>query len=93
MLFIDASQYYQGEKKQNRLRQSDIDRVAKAFFAFKSEPKYAHRATIEEIRTNEFNLNIARYVDTSEEEKGIDVGAAGGRDRSAGIRSCEDARR
>jgi type I restriction enzyme M protein len=38
-------------------------------------PKYAHRATIDEIRENEFNLNIPRYVDTSEEAEEIDVAA------------------
>jgi type I restriction enzyme M protein len=37
--------------------------------------KYAHRATLDEIRENEFNLNIPRYVDTSEEEEEIDVAA------------------
>ena len=38
-----------------------------------AEPKYAYRATLEEIRENEFNLNVPRYVNTSEEEQEIDV--------------------
>ena len=39
----------------------------------KDVPKYAHLATIEEIRQNDYNLNIPRYVDTSEEEEEIDI--------------------
>ena len=35
--------------------------------------KYAHRATLKEIRENDFNLNIPRYVDTFEEEEEIDI--------------------
>ena len=42
------------------------------FKAFKSVPKYAHRATFDELKDAEFNLNIPRYVDTFEEEKEID---------------------
>ena len=73
VLFIDASRDYQDEKKQNRLRPTDINRVVNAFMAFKSEHHYAHRATIEEIQENDFNLNIPRYVDTFEEEEQIDI--------------------
>jgi len=43
------------------------------FKAGKSVEKYAYRATLAEIRENEFNLNIPRYVDTFEEEAEIDV--------------------
>ena len=39
----------------------------------KDIPKYAHLASIEEIRQNEYNLNIPRYVDTTEEEEEIDI--------------------
>lgn len=75
ILFIDASQDYQDDKKQNRLRPQDIDRVVSTFKAFKSEPKYAYRATVDEVRANDFNLNIPRYVDTSEVEQEIDIAA------------------
>ena len=56
---------------------NDEDIVA-AFRNFESKPKYAHRATIEEIRENDFNRNIARYVDTSEAEQEIDIAAVQG---------------
>lgn len=63
------------DKKQNRLGDRNIADVVAAFEAFESKPKYAHRATIEEVRENDFNLNIPRYVDTSEAEPEIDVAA------------------
>lgn len=73
VLFIDASREFRDDKKQNRLRPQDIDKIVSTFRAFKSVPKYAHRAKFKEIEENEFNLNIPRYVDTSEEEKEIDI--------------------
>jgi type I restriction enzyme M protein len=75
VLFIDASRDYQGDKKQVRLRPKDIDRVMSAFSRFESESQYAYRATLAEIRENDFNLNIPRYVKVSEEEQEIDVKA------------------
>lgn len=75
VLFIDASREFLDDKKQNRLRTQDIDKIVGTFQKFKNVPKYAHRAKFKEIEENEFNLNIPRYVDTSEEEKEIDVAA------------------
>ncbi len=73
VLFIDASREFESGKNQNRLREEDISRIAKTFEAFKAVDKYAHPATIEEIRENEFNLNIPRYVDTFEPEPEVDI--------------------
>ncbi len=75
VLFIDASSEYEDEKNQNRLRPEDIDKIVTVFRARKSVDKYAHRATIDEIRKNEFNLNVARYVDTFEEQEEVDLAA------------------
>lgn len=75
VLFIDASREYQDDKKQNRLRARDIEKIVATFQKCKSVPKYAHRAKRKEIEENEFNLNIPRYVDTSEAEDEIDVAA------------------
>jgi type I restriction enzyme M protein len=75
VLFIDASGEYQDDKRQNRLRPQDIVKIVGTYRAYKSVPQYAHWATLDEIRENEFNLNIPRYVDTSEEEEEIDVAA------------------
>lgn len=73
VLFIDASRDYADEKKQTRLRPEDLGKIVGTYQAFETVPKYAHRATAKEIVDNEFNLNIPRYVDTTEEEAEIDI--------------------
>ena len=73
ILFIDASNEYEKEKNQNKLSDQNIDKIIKAYRDRKDIPKYAHLATIDEIRQNDYNLNIPRYVDTYEEEEEIDI--------------------
>ena len=73
VLFIDASREYLDDKNQNRLRDQDIERIVKTYQRFETEPKYAYRATFDEIEENDFNLNIPRYVDTFEEEEEVDI--------------------
>jgi type I restriction enzyme M protein len=75
VLFIDASRDYQNDKNQNRLRQSDIDKIVATYQARETVDKYAYLASFEEIKDNDFNLNIPRYVDTFEEEQEIDINA------------------
>ena len=75
VLFIDASQDYQEGKSQNRLRPQDIEKIVKAFLNRRTVSKYAHLASFDEIKENEFNLNISRYVDTFDEEEEIDIKA------------------
>lgn len=75
VLFIDASRDYADDKKQNRLRPEDIQKIVSTYDKFESVDKYAHRATLEEIQENEYNLNIPRYVDTFEEEEEVDIAA------------------
>ncbi len=73
VLFIDASNDFEKGKNQNRLTDENIERIIKTYHERKEVPKYAHLASIEEIRQNDYNLNIPRYVDTSEEEVEIDI--------------------
>jgi len=73
VLFIDASKDFDGGKKQNKLREQDMNKVVEAYTAFESIEKYAHRAKFEEIAGNDFNLNIPRYVDTFEAEEEVDL--------------------
>lgn len=73
ILFIDASNDFEKNKNQNNLRDEDIDKIIKTYKERKDAPKYAHAASIEEVRENDFNLNIPRYVDTFEEEEPIDL--------------------
>lgn len=83
VLFIDASREYDSGKNQNKLREQDINHIAKTCHLFNrgelqpgvTEDKYSYVATLAEIRENDFNLNIPRYVDTFEEEEEIDVAA------------------
>jgi len=73
VLFIDASREFDKTKNQSRL--SD-DHVAKIFDAYKNRKevdKYSHKASLAEIKENDYNLNISRYVDFFEDEEAIDV--------------------
>ncbi|HXK50062.1 MAG TPA: type I restriction-modification system subunit M [Clostridiales bacterium] len=73
VMFIDASRDYDPGKNQNTLSEKHIDKILNTFKERKDVDKYAHLATFDEIRENEFNLNIPRYVDTFEEEEEIDI--------------------
>ncbi|MBR9814296.1 type I restriction-modification system subunit M [bacterium] len=73
ILFIDASRDFAADKTQNRLREEDLARVIKTVQERKSVDKYAHVASLDEIRENDFNLNVPRYVDTFEEEEEIEL--------------------
>lgn len=73
ILFIDASQHFEKDKKQNRLREEDIDLIFETYKNRQDVDKLAHVATLDEIKDNDYNLNIPRYVDTFEEEPPIDL--------------------
>lgn len=73
VLFIDASKDFAKGKNQNILRDQDIDKIINTYKKRQDVDKYAHLATMDEIKENEYNLNIPRYVDTFEEEAPIDI--------------------
>lgn len=75
VLFIDASREFLDGKNQNKLRDEDIEKIVRTFKKFKTVDKYAYRANFDEIKENDFNLNIPRYVDTFEEEEEVDIPA------------------
>ena len=75
VLFIDASNLYEKEKKQNVMNEEHIDKVLELYNNRKSVDKLAYLASYEDIKANDFNLNIPRYVDTSEEEDEVDIKA------------------
>lgn len=75
ILFIDASKDFEPGKNQNILRDADIDKIVDTYVKRQDVEKYAHVATMDEIKENGFNLNIPRYVDTFEEEEPIDLAA------------------
>ena len=69
ILFIDASSHFEKAKNKNKLRKEDISKILEAYSNRQDIEKYAHVASIEEIRDNDYNLNIPRYVDTFEEDE------------------------
>lgn len=73
VLFIDASKEYEEGKKQNKLRDADIEKIATTYFNWEALDKYSHVANLDEIKENDYNLNIPRYVDTFEEEEPVDI--------------------
>ena len=83
VLFVDASREFENGKNQNKLRPQDIDHIVSVYRRFANgeldagvaEDKYAFVATPADIRENDFNLNIPRYVDTFEEEAEVDIPA------------------
>lgn len=74
VIFIDASQEFEKGKNQNILRDEDVGRIIETYIKRQDIEKYSHVATLQEIKENDYNLNIPRYVDTFEEEETIDIG-------------------
>ena len=62
-------------KNQNNLNDAQLAKILETYHNRQEIEKYSHLATIEEIKENEYNLNIPRYVDTFEEEEIIDLDA------------------
>ena len=73
VLFIDASKLFEKQKKQNVMNEEHIDRVLELYRQRADVEKVCHLATFDEIKANDFNLNIPRYVDSSEKEAEIDL--------------------
>ena len=68
VLFVDAAQegYFRQGKAQNYIDQEHIGKIVEAYQAFEERERFAHVADFEELEANDFNLNISRYVDTTE---------------------------
>jgi len=80
VLFINASEHYKQGKRQNTLREgeneepNDIRKIVETYqFRPDHIEKYARRVSMDEIEKNGYNLNISRYVSTSEDEVQIDL--------------------
>ena len=76
IFFIDASRDFQEGKNQNVLRDEDVEKIVATFDNYEEIEKYSRIVTLDEIKENDFNLNISRYIDTTEEEEQIDVAQA-----------------
>ncbi len=73
ILFIDASKEFEKVGNQNKLTDENIEKIFDTYKDRKETEKYSHCASLKEIKENDFNLNIPRYVDTFEEEEEIDI--------------------
>lgn len=73
VLFIDASTLFEKEKKQNVMKEEHISRVVELYKERQDVDKLSHVAQFEELEQNGFNLNIPRYIDSSEAEERIDI--------------------
>jgi len=73
VIFIYGEEDYEEGSNQNFLREKDLDKILDAYHNFEDIEKYCRVADMEEIERNDFNLNVPRYVDTTEEEEPVDV--------------------
>lgn len=73
VLFINASEYFEKGKRQNRLLPGHIDKIVETYMHRKQEERYSRAVSLEEIEKNDYNLNISRYVSTAKPEPIIDL--------------------
>lgn len=73
VLIIDASKGFEKVGKNNKLRSSDIKRIVDTYISRTSIPGYSKLVTRDEIKDNGYNLNIPRYVDSSEKPEVWDI--------------------
>lgn len=73
ILFINAIEHYQSNKRQNTLRDIDVEKIIDTYRYRKEEHRYSRKVLPDEIQSNDYNLNIARYIDMSIEEENIDL--------------------
>ena len=73
ILFIDGSNDFEKGKNQNRLLPEHIDKIISTYHNRETIEKYSYVAPLSEVKENDYNLNIPRYVDTFEEEESVDL--------------------
>ena len=80
LFMIDASKGFYKDGNKNRLREQDIHKIVDSFNTFEEISKYSRMIPYSELEANDFNLNIPRYIDSSEPEDLQDISAhlAGG---------------
>ena len=75
ILFINGELEYQEGKNQNKLREEDIQHILSVYDTFVDEKRYSKVVDMDEVRENDYNLNIRRYADTSPPPELFDVHA------------------
>ena len=85
VLFINGELEYQEGKNQNKLREQDIEKIVSVFDGYEEINRYSKVVSLDEIRENDYNLNIRRYADTSPPPENFDVRAI----LQGGVPVCE----
>ena len=75
ILFINASEHFEKDKRQNKLREQDIDKIIETYQQRKEEARYSRIVSLKEIESNGYNLNISRYVSIEKDDPLIDLKA------------------
>ncbi|SEF48820.1 SAM-dependent methyltransferase [Nitrosomonas ureae] len=75
VLFINASEYFEKGKRQNRLLPKHIEKIISTYQFRSEEDRYSRRVAMGEIANNDYNLNISRYISTAKQEEAIDLEA------------------
>jgi len=75
VLFINASEDFEKDKRQNKLNEAHIEKIIDTYQNRREIEKYSHRATLQEIAGNDYNLNIPRYANNFKEEEEVDIQA------------------
>ena len=75
IVLVYAARDFQEGKVRNKLREPDIEKIVSAFRKYEDVTGYCHIADFDELKENEFNLNVPRYVDISETEEEVDIQA------------------
>ena len=73
VLFINAAECFEKGKKQNVLEDKHIDKIVEAYRTRSEEERFSRRVSLKEIKENDYNLNITRYVSLAQEEVQIDL--------------------
>ncbi|MDH4444509.1 MAG: N-6 DNA methylase [Akkermansiaceae bacterium] len=75
VLFINAAEHFVKGKRQNQLSPENISKIIDTYQFRKEEPRYSRRVEMDEIKKNDFNLNISRYISTAVGEAEVDLAA------------------
>jgi type I restriction enzyme M protein len=73
VLFINASEQFEKGKRQNILSEKHLDNIVETYKFRNERERYSRRVSMDEIKKNDYNLNISRYVSTSEDEIQINL--------------------
>ena len=87
ILFINASgeEHYEKGKRQNYLRDEDVKKIVETYQFRKEETRFSRLVSLQEIKENDYNLNITRYVNLSKDEEPIDLEAV-----TKQLKECDD---